>query len=127
MKIFELVSLPVLIAALVAMVNIFTEVIKRLFPVKVPQRVVVIWSILLSEGASFAAVLLQGWQSTKAYVMAGGAGVLIGLLVAYAAMYGYDELYKDVLNIFEKLIGYITGGQFNFKKVQDDDQQPEAL
>ena len=46
MKIFELVSLPVLIAALVAMVNIFTEVVKRLFPVKVPQRVVVIWSIM---------------------------------------------------------------------------------
>ena len=125
MKIFEFVPLPVLIAALVAMVNIFTEVVKRLLPVKVPQRVVVAWSILLSEGASFAAVLLQGWQSAKAYVMAGGAGVLIGLLVAYAAMYGYDELYKDVLNIFEKLIGYITGGEFNFKKVQDDDQQQE--
>lgn len=120
MKIFEFVPLPVLIAALVAMVNIFTEVVKRLLPVKVPQRVVVAWSILLSEGASFAAVLLQGWQSTNAYVMAGGAGVLIGLLVAYAAMYGYDELYKNVLNIFEKLIGYITGGRFNFKRVKDD-------
>lgn len=127
MKIFEFVPLPVLIAALVAMVNIFTEVVKRLLPVKVPQRVVVGWSILLSEGASFAAVLLQGWQSTNAYVMAGGAGVLIGLLVAYAAMYGYDELYKDVLNIFEKLIGYITGGEFNFKRVKEDDQQSEAL
>ena len=125
MKIFEFVSLPLLVAALVAMVNIFTEVCKRLVEVKNAQRVVVIWSILLSEGASFAAVLLQGWQSTKAYVMAGGAGVLIGLLVAYAAMYGYDELYKDVLNIFQKLIGYVTGGQFNFKKVKDDDQQQE--
>ena len=122
MKIFEFVSLPLLIAALVAMVNIFTEVCKRLFNIENPQRIVVAWSVALSEGASFAAVLLQGWQSTKAYVMAGGAGVLIGLLVAYAAMYGYDELYKDVLNIFEKLIGFITGG---WKKADEDDQQPE--
>ena len=127
MKIFEFVSLPLIVAALVAMVNIFTEVCKRLFEVKNAQRVVVIWSILLSEGVCYAAILLQGWLTVWAYIIAGVAGVLIGLLVAYAAMYGYDELYKDVLNIFEKLIGYITGGEFNFKKVQDDDQQSEAL
>jgi hypothetical protein len=122
MKIFEFVSLPLLIAALVAMVNVFTEVCKRLFNIENPQRVVVIWSVALSEGASFAAVILQGWLTAKAYTLAAGAGVLIGLLVAYAAMYGYDELYKDVLNIFEKLIGYITGG---WKKADEDDQQPE--
>lgn len=122
MKIFSYVSLPVLIAALVAMVNIFTEVCKRLVEVKNAQRVVVIWSVALSEGASFAAVILQGWLTAKAYVLAAGAGVLIGLLVAYAAMYGYDELYKDVIGIFEKLLGYLTGG---WKKADEDDQQQE--
>ena len=120
MKIFEIVSLPLLIAALVAMVNVFTEVCKRLFNVENPQRIVVVWSVALSEGASFAAVILQGWLTAKAYVLAAGAGVLIGLLVAYAAMYGYDELYKDVLSIFDKLLGYLTG------KVQSNDQQPES-
>ena len=109
MKIFSYVSLPVLIAALVAMTNIFTEICKRVFTVKVAERVVVLWAIALSEGASFAAVVLQGWINTYAYIGAGVAGVLIGLLVAYAAMYGYDELYGDVVGIFEKLIGYLTG------------------
>jgi len=122
MKIFEFVSLPLLIAALVAMVNVFTEVCKRLFNIENPQCIVVAWSVALSEGASFAAVILQGWLTAKAYVLAAGAGVLIGLLVAYAAMYGYDELYKDVIGIFEKLLGYLTGG---WKKADEDDQQPE--
>ena len=93
---------------------------KDYFNIENPQRIVVVWSVALSEGASFAAVILQGWLTAKAYVLAAGAGVLIGLLVAYAAMYGYDELYKDVLSIFDKLLGYLTG------KVQSNDQQPES-
>ena len=31
-------------------------------------------------------------------------------MVAYVAMYGYDQGYDDIVALVQKLIGYINGG-----------------
>lgn len=119
MRIFSFISLPALIAALVAAVNVFTEITKRVVKVKTPEHVVVLWAVVLSEGACFAAITLQSWLSVWACLGALAAGALLGLLVAYAAMYGYDELYADALGVIERLIGYLTG-----RERHDQQQEP---
>ena len=109
MEIFKYISTPKLIAALVAAVNILTEVTKKIVPVKNPERVVLAWAELLSVAASATAAFLQGWVTPVQITIAVAVGALMGALVAYAAMFGYDELYGGVGDIFGGFFGYITG------------------
>lgn len=94
MKIFELITLPALLAALVLATNVFTEIIKRLVTVKQPQRLVVAIACILSVGAAIVAIAMQGWTLPWQIACAVLAGLLIGGLIAYGAMFGYDDLYK---------------------------------
>ena len=110
MKIFTLISLPVLIAALVAMVNILTEITKKILPVKKPQGVAVAWAILLSIGACIIAAVMQGWTLWWMILLAAVAGILFGVIVAYVAMFGYDEAYEQIIAIFVSLIEYLNNG-----------------
>ena len=111
MRIFDIISLPIIIAMLIAMVNVFTEVTKKLFNIKKPQLVVTAWSCLLSIGMAIIAVVIQGWTLWWMLTLACVAGLLIGIFVAYTAMFGYDELYQDVVSIFQKLIDYLSSGK----------------
>ena len=106
MKLFEVVPLPLLIAALVAVVNVMTEVTKKLLPVKNAPGVVTLWACLLTGGAAIAAAVMQGWTGFGAVTLACIVGLLIGGLIAYAAMLGYDELYRDVVTVLQQLLDY---------------------
>lgn len=124
MVIFKIISLPLLIAALVAAVNILTEVTKRIVAVDKPERVVVAWAEALSIACAVAAAFLQGWTLWWMIVIAVAVGALVGALVAYAAMFGYDDLYRGLLDLLGDLVGYLTGAQRAPKEDLRDDQQP---
>jgi len=106
MKIFTFITLPALLMALVLATNVFTEIIKRLFPVKRPQRLVVIVACLLSIGAVLVAVVLEGWTLPWMIALAVAVGVLLGGLIAYGAMFGYDDLYKQAVGILGSFVSY---------------------
>ncbi len=124
MAIFRIVSLPLLIAALVACVNILTEITKRIVTVKQPERVVVAWAELLSIAVGVVAAFLEGWTAWWTILLSVAVGALVGALVAYAAMFGYDDLYRGVLDLLSDLIGYLTGGRHAAKE-HSDDQLPQ--
>ncbi len=106
MKIFTFITLPALLMALVLATNVFTEIIKRLFPVKRPQRLVVVVACILSIGATLTAVVLEGWTLPWMVALAVVAGVLLGGLIAYGAMFGYDDLYKQAVGILGSFVSY---------------------
>lgn len=106
MKIFTFITLPALLMALVLATNVFTEIIKRLFPVKRPQRLVVVVACLLSIGAVLVAVVLEGWTLPWMIALAVAVGVLLGGLIAYGAMFGYDDLYKQAVGILGSFVSY---------------------
>lgn len=87
------VLLPI-IGALVAVVNIVTQVLKKVTWEKIPTNVVVLLlSVALTEAAFFAyaqiTVLAVTWYMVVAAVVAGFA-------VAYAAMFGFDKLKETI-------------------------------
>ena len=106
MKIFTFITLPALLMALVLATNVFTEIIKRLFPVKRPQRLVVVVACLLSIGAVLTAVVLEGWTLPWMIALAVAVGVLLGGLIAYGALFGYDDLYKQAVGILGSFVSY---------------------
>jgi hypothetical protein len=91
----EIISqLMVIIGILVIFVNIFTEVVKKIWNFKSTQELnvfVTILSIIIT-----AAVFLAYWQINEMtitwYVFA--AFLVVGMMVAYAAMFGFDKLLK---------------------------------
>lgn len=106
MKIFEIITLPALLAALVLSTNVFTEIIKRIFTVKKPQILVVIIACVLSVAATIASVIMQGWVLPWQIVVAAILGLPVGGLIAYGAMFGYDELYKQAVGILGSFVSY---------------------
>lgn len=84
-----------IVGALVALTNIVTEVIKKVTWNKFPTNVL---ALIVSEALTIAAGIayFQANEITAAwygYV----ALVILGVLVAYAAMFGFDKL-KEILN-----------------------------
>lgn len=118
MKLFEIIPLPALIAALVGGVNVLTEVTKKVVTVHKAERAALLWAVALTLCAALGAVWLEGWTGWQAYTAAGAAGLLGGGVVAYAAMFGYDELYEKVLAVVGSLFDYLG------RKGDGDDQQP---
>lgn len=92
-------TLITIIGVLVALTNIIVEVVKKLTWDKVPTNIV---ATLIAEAltlvAFFAWTSINGIAIMWYYVV---AAVVVGILVAYAAMFGFDKL-KEVL---EKLKG----------------------
>lgn len=109
MRLFDFIPFPALIALLIALVNVTVQVIKRVIKVDKPERVVVICAVALSVIAAVLAAVLQGWQLWYMIILAIVAGSLLGLLVAYAAMFGYDELYAQVLEMLLSLLPHREG------------------
>ena len=87
-------TLFTIIGVLVALVNIVTQVFKNLLPSKFPTSLLaVIISLVLTLVAFFGycqyAAIVIVW-----YYIA--AAIVVGFMVAYAAMFGFDKL-KEIL------------------------------
>lgn len=93
MKIDISVLLPI-IGALVAMVNIVTQVLKKVTWDKIPTNVVVLLlSVALTVAAFFAYAQVTALSVTWYMVV---AAVVAGFAVAYAAMFGFDKLKETI-------------------------------
>ena len=88
-------QLLIIIAVLVALVNIITEVCKKSFGWLVTSRRINIFVLVLSVALTVA-VFLAYWQIVQMqvtwYIII--AFIVIGFMVAYAAMFGFDNLLK---------------------------------
>lgn len=93
----------IIVAILTAFVNIITEVVKKTFDWCSTSKVINIFVLLLSEILTIA-VFLAYWQIKEMLIMwyIVAAFIMIGFMVAYAAMFGYDKLLKYFERIGEK-------------------------
>jgi len=84
-----------IVAALTAFVNIITEVVKKSFNWCSTSKCINVFVLLLSEILTVA-VFLAYWQIKEMlitwYIIV--AFIVVGFMVAYAAMFGYDKLLK---------------------------------
>lgn len=93
MKVDLSVLLPI-IGALVAVVNIVTQVLKKVTWDKLPTNVlVVILSVALTLAAFFTYAQITALTVTWYMVV---AAVVAGFAVAYAAMFGFDKLKETI-------------------------------
>ena len=105
------ISMPAVALVLVAMVNVLTEVTKKVWDVRKAEHVVVTWAVVLSVPAAIGLAALQGMTAWWMLLLAAAAGCLLGGLVAYAAMFGYDELYYQVLELLGGFVTYLNQGE----------------
>lgn len=88
-----------IVGVLVVLVNIITEVLKKVLWDKLPTNILAVCvSMVLTMIAFFAWTTITGTPVLWYYVV---GAVVLGFLVAYAAMFGFDKL-KEAL---EKLKG----------------------
>ena len=87
-----------IVGVLVVLTNIITQVLEKVTWEKMPTNIlVVIISMTLTLVAFFAYCQINAIVITWYMVV---AAVILGFLVAYAAMFGFDKL-KEVLNQIE--------------------------
>lgn len=96
----EIISQVLLIIAILTVfVNIITEVVKNTFSLLKGSRVINVFVLILSLALTVA-VFFAYWQIKQLtitwYIIA--AFFVIGFMVAYAAMFGYDKLIKYFKN-----------------------------
>lgn len=90
-------ALLVIIGALVALVNIIVQVLKQITWDKIPTNIVALLvSIILTLIAFFAWAAYVNLYIYWYYV---AAAIVVGFMVAYAAMFGYDKLKETLLRI----------------------------
>lgn len=87
-------TLLTVIAVLVALTNIVVEVLKKLTWNKIPTDLLaIIVAVSLTMLAFFAWASYAGITVLWYYI---AAAIVVGLMVAYAAMFGFDKL-KEIL------------------------------
>lgn len=87
-------TLLMIVAGLMIVTNIITEVVKKVTWDKLPTNILVVIiaeALTLAAGAAYTQI--QGMNILWYYVV---AAVVVGLFVAYAAMFGFDKL-KEAL------------------------------
>lgn len=95
----DLAFIITIIGVLVALTNVITEVIKKLTWDKMPTNVLaVVVGELLTLASGLAYFQVNGIEVVWYYVV---ALVVIGFMVSYAAMFGFDKL-KEIMNWGEK-------------------------
>lgn len=93
-------ALMVTIGVLVVLTNIIVEVLKKMTWDKVPTNILAILvALALTLVAFFAWATYTGTAVLWYYV---AAVVVVGFLVAYAAMFGFDKL-KEALGKIQEL------------------------
>ena len=95
MNTIDISTLCMIVGGLMAVTNIITEVLKKLTWDKLPTNVLVViiaQVLTLCSGAAYAQICAIPilWYHI-------GAAVVVGLFVAYAAMFGFDK-WKQALN-----------------------------
>lgn len=95
---FSVVDISVLITVLgvlVALTNIIVEVLKKVTYDKLPTNVVaVLVAVVLTILAGLALFQIKGIAVTWYLIL---ALVVMGFMVAYSAMFGFDKL-KEIMN-----------------------------
>lgn len=95
----DLAFIITIIGVLVALTNVITEVVKKLTWDKMPTNVLaVVVGELLTLASGLAYFQVNGIEVVWYYVV---ALVVIGFMVSYAAMFGFDKL-KEIMNWGEK-------------------------
>lgn len=95
----DMAFIVTLIGILVALTNVITEVVKKLTWDKMPTNVLaVVVGELLTVASGLAYFQVKDVDVVWYYVV---ALVVIGFMVAYAAMFGFDKL-KEIMNWGEK-------------------------
>lgn len=93
-------TLILIIGALVAVTNIIVEVVKKLTWDKIPTNILAtIVSIVLTLLAFFAYVSYAGLTIVWYWV---AAAVIVGMFVAYAAMFGFDK-FQEAAEALKKI------------------------
>lgn len=90
MKTIDIGTILIIVGALMALTNIITEVLKKLLWDRLPTNILVVviaQTLTLATGAAYAQI--TGVEVLWYYVV---AAVVLGFLVAYAAMFGFDKL-----------------------------------
>ena len=90
------------VGALVVLTNIIVEVLKKIIWEKIPTNILAVTiSLVLTLVAFFAYTSYNNITIQWYYVI---AAIVVGFLVAYAAMFGYDKLKQafEQLKIGEK-------------------------
>ena len=92
--------LTVVIGGLVAIVNALTQVIKKVTVDKIPTSLLaIILSQVVTLVAFFTYLSISGVAFVWFYLV---GAVVVGFLVAYAAMFGFDKL-KEILESWAEL------------------------
>jgi len=95
----NIATLISIIGVLVALTNIIVEVIKKATWEKISTNVLaVVVSLALTLVAFFAWTSYAGIAVVWYYIV---AAVIVGIMVAYAAMFGFDKL-KEILTNLQK-------------------------
>lgn len=98
MQITDITSIISVVGALTVLTNIIVEVLKKVLPV--PANILAVAVAEITTLAAFFGLadkigLVVLWY----YVV---AAVVVGLMVAYAAMFGFDKLKETLLKIKEQ-------------------------
>ena len=95
----ELSVIIAIVGVLVALTNVIVEVAKKATWDKLPTNILaLIVAVALTLAASFAYCQIEAITITWYIVV---AFVVVGFMVAYAAMFGFDKL-KEIMNWGEK-------------------------
>lgn len=95
----ELSVIITIVGVLVALTNVIVEVVKKATWDKLPTNVLaIIVAEALTLAAGFAYFQIEAMPITWYVVV---AFVVLGCMVAYAAMFGFDKL-KEIMNWGEK-------------------------
>lgn len=104
---FNVTYLITILAVLVGIVNILTEVIKKLTWDKIPSSLLAfIISQVITLLALFIYMTIMQYTILWYYIV---IAIIIGFFVAYAAMFGFDKL-KDIIS---------SWGVIKAKKLED--------
>ena len=95
----ELSVIITIVGVLVALTNVIVEVAKKATWDKLPTNILaLIVAVALTLAAGFAYCQIEAITITWYIVV---AFVVVGFMVAYAAMFGFDKL-KEIMNWGEK-------------------------
>lgn len=101
-EVIDVTLLLTIIGVLVGLVNILTQVIKKFTWDKIPSSLLAfVVSQAVTIIAFFAFCSIRGIEVLWYYVV---GAVVVGFMVAYAAMFGYDKL-KEIIDGWFKLKG----------------------
>lgn len=93
----EFAELSVVIGGLVALVNILTQVVKQITKDRIPSSLL---AVVLSEVVTLIAFFVWIAVTDVVFVWYYLIGaIIVGALVSYAAMFGYDKL-QEILDKF---------------------------